>query len=103
MSNSGLEDRNQDLEAAQMVLQKTNLGLSIAPNPALSAVTVSIEGVGAGGGTLQVFDQIGRLIQQQVIAGDQRTSTLQVAEFAPGLYRICLKTDTGIVTKTLVR
>jgi hypothetical protein len=66
------------------------------------AVTVSMEGVDANGGTLLVFDQIGRLVQQQVIAGDQRTSTLQVAEFAPGLYRIMLRTADGMVTKTLV-
>jgi hypothetical protein len=65
-------------------------------------VTVSIEGVGAGGGTLMVFDPIGRLVKQQVIVGDQRTSALQVAEFLPGLYRIMLKTADGMVTKTLV-
>jgi hypothetical protein len=49
-----------------------------------------------------VFDPLGRLVQQQMIAHDQRISTLQVAEFAIGLYRICLKTDDGMVTKTLV-
>jgi hypothetical protein len=102
MSNTGLEDRNQDLEDQITLTQKTNLGLSIAPNPAMYAVTVSMEGVDANGGTLLVFDQIGRLVQQQVIAGDQRTSTLQVAEFAPGLYRIMLRTADGMVTKTLV-
>jgi hypothetical protein len=102
MGNTGLEDRRQDLNAQITTTQKTNLGLTLAPNPAAYAVTVSIEGLGANGGTLLVFDQIGRLVQQQVVAGDQRASTLQVAEFAPGLYRICLKTDAGMVTKTLV-
>ena len=102
MSNTGLEDRNQDLEDQITLTQKTSLGLSIAPNPAMYAVTVSMEGVDANGGTLLVFDQIGRLVQQQVIAGDQRTTTLQVAEFTPGLYRIMLKTADGMVTKTLV-
>jgi hypothetical protein len=61
-----------------------------------------MEGVDANGGTLLVFDQIGRLIQQQAIASEQRTTTLQVAEFAPGLYRVILKTDHGMVTRTLV-
>jgi hypothetical protein len=61
-----------------------------------------MEGVDANGGTLLVFDQIGRLVQQQAIASEQRTTTLQVAEFAPGLYRIMLRTDDGMVTKTLV-
>jgi hypothetical protein len=90
------------LEALQDATQKTSLGLTLAPNPAIYAVTLSMEGVDASGGTLLVFDQIGRLIQEQVIAGDQRTSMLQVAEFAPGLYRIMLRTDHGMVTKTLV-
>jgi hypothetical protein len=102
MGNTGLEDRNQDLEEQITLTQKANLGLTLAPNPATYAVTVSIEGVGANGGTLLVFDQIGRLVQQQVIADKQRTNMIQVAEFAPGLYRIMLKTDHGTVTKTLV-
>ena len=102
MSNSGLEDRNKDLETQITLAQKTNLGLTIAPNPATSAVVLNIEGVDANGGTLLVFDQIGRLVQQQVIASDQRTTTLQVAEFVPGLYRIMLKTYNGMATKTLV-
>jgi HYR domain len=97
--NSGLEDRDAALEIPQ---SSSNLNLVIAPNPALSAVTVSIDGVGVGGGTLLVFDPLGRLVQQQMIAKDQPISTLQVAEFALGLYRICLKTDDGMVTKTLV-
>ena len=102
MSNAGLEDRDKNLEAQITLTQKMNLGLTIAPNPASASVTMNMEGVGTNGGTLLVFDQIGRLVQQQVIAADQRASTLQVAEFAPGLYRIILRTDHGIVTKTLV-
>jgi HYR domain len=102
MSNSGLDDRDKDLEALQTMTHKTSLGLTIAPNPAIYSVTMGIEGVDVNGGTLLVFDQIGRLVQQQVIASEQRTTTLQVAEFAPGLYRIMLRTDLGMVTKTLV-
>jgi hypothetical protein len=94
----GAEVRDSDLN----VPQSDQLDLKLTPNPALSTVTVSIEGVGAGGGTLMVFDPIGRLVKQQVIVGDQRTSALQVAEFLPGLYRIMLKTADGMVTKTLV-
>jgi hypothetical protein len=102
MSNAGLDDRNQDLEVKGNLTPKVNLGLTLAPNPATYAVTMSMEGVDANGGTLLVFDQIGRLIQQQAIASEQRTTTLQVAEFAPGLYRVILKTDHGMVTRTLV-
>jgi HYR domain len=100
-SNTGLDDRDKDLDVQGTLTHKTNLGLTIAPNPAVSFVTMGIEGVDANGGTLLVFDQIGRLVQQQVIASEQRTTTLQVAEFAPGLYRVVLRTDYGTVTKIL--
>jgi hypothetical protein len=78
--------------------------LKLAPNPALSTVTVSIEGVGAGGGTLLVFDAVGRLVLRQVIAENQQTAVFQVdgSEFTPGMYRVNLRTETGMVTKTLV-
>jgi hypothetical protein len=56
----------------------TPLDLKLAPNPALSTVTVSIEGVGAGGGTLLVFDGVGRLVLRQVIAENQQTAVFQV-------------------------
>jgi hypothetical protein len=101
MGNSGIEDRDAALEIPQ---SSSNLNLVIAPNPALSAVTVSIEGVGVGGGVLQVFDAVGRLVLRQVVAENQRTAVFQVngAEFTPGLYRVNLRTETGMVTKTLV-
>jgi hypothetical protein len=85
--------------------QSNNLDLKIAPNPAFSTVTVSIEGVGVGGGTLLVFDAVGRLILRQVVAENQQTAVLQVDgnEFSPGLYRVNLLTESGgVVGKTLV-
>ena len=98
MGNNGVEVRNEDLS----IQHNNNLALTLAPNPALSTVTVSIEGLGAGGGTLLVFDAVGRLVLRQVIAENQQIAVFQVDEFTPGLYRICLKTDDGMVTKTLV-
>ena len=105
MSNEGLEDQDKDLSVQSSTMgQKYNLELTLAPNPALSAVTVGIEDIGAGGGTLLVFDAVGRLVLRQVIAEQQRTFIFQVdgSEFAPGLYRVNLKTENGMVTKTLV-
>jgi hypothetical protein len=39
-----------------------------------------------------------------VIAENQQTAVFQVegSEFAPGMYRVNLRTETGMVTKTLV-
>jgi hypothetical protein len=100
MGNNGVEVRNTNLS----IQHGDKLELKLAPNPALSTVTVSIEGVGAGGGTLLVFDAVGRLVLRQVIAENQQTAVFQVdgAEFAPGMYRVNLRTETGMVTKTLV-
>ena len=100
MGNIGTEDRN----ASWSTEHNNNLDLTVAPNPALSRVTVSIEGVGASGGTLLVYDAVGRLVLRQVIAENQQTAVFQVdgAEFAPGMYRVNLRTETGMVTKTLV-
>jgi hypothetical protein len=100
MGNIGTEVRDADLS----VQQHNSLDLKLAPNPALSTVTVSIEGVGAGGGALLVFDAVGRLVLRQVVAENQRIAVFQVdgAEFTPGLYRVNLRTETGMVTKTLV-
>jgi hypothetical protein len=63
-----------------------------------------MEGVGVGGGTLLVFDAVGRLVLRQVIAEKQRTVIFHVdgSAFAPGLYRVNLRTESGMVTKTLV-
>jgi hypothetical protein len=100
MGNNGVEARNTNLS----IQHGDKLELKLAPNPALSTVTVSMEGVGAGGGTLQVFDAVGRLVLRQVIAENQRTAVFQVdgSEFTPGMYRVNLRTETGMVTKTLV-
>jgi hypothetical protein len=100
MGNNGVEVRDADWS----IQHSNNLDLTLAPNPALSTVTVIIEGVGADGGTLLVYDAVGRLVLRQVIAEDQRTAVFQVdgAEFAPGLYRVNLRTASDMVTKTLV-
>jgi hypothetical protein len=105
MGNTGLEARDADLDDQRSALNETdNLELILAPNPALSTVTVGMEGVGVGGGTLLVFDAVGRLVLRQVIAEKQRTVILHVdgSAFAPGLYRVNLRTESGMVTKTLV-
>jgi HYR domain/Secretion system C-terminal sorting domain len=100
MGNNGVEVRNTDLS----IQHGDKLELKLAPNPAFSTVNVSIEGVGANGGTLLVFDAVGRLVLRQVIAENQRTAVFQVdgSEFAPGMYMVNLRTEHGMATKTLV-
>ena len=100
LGNNGVEIRDADLS----IQHSNKLELKLAPNPALSTVTVSIAGVGAGGGTLLVFDAIGRQVLRQVITENQQTAVFQVdgSAFASGMYRVSLRTEHGMVTKTLV-
>ena len=80
------------------------LGLLLAPNPAATTVTVTMEGVGEHGGVLTVFDALGRTVWSQQLGPDQRSAELDVsgAAFASGLYQVSLWTEWGRVTRTLV-
>jgi hypothetical protein len=103
--NSALENRDEHTEVQANTLEQANkLDLRLAPNPATSSVIVSMEGMDDSGGVLLVFDPMGRLVLQQVLKSDQQTTTLNLenAEFAPGLYLVNLRTEKGMVTKTLV-
>jgi hypothetical protein len=103
--NSALENRDEHTEVQANTLEQANkLDLRLAPNPATSSVIVSMEGMDDSGGVLLVFDPMGRLVLQQVLKSEQQTITLNLenAEFAPGLYLVNLRTEKGMVTKTLV-
>ena len=103
--NSVLENRDEHSDIAGNTLEQANkLDLRLAPNPARSSVTVSMEGMNDSGGILSVFDPMGRLMLQQVLKSDQQTTTfnLENSEFVPGLYLVNLRTEKGMVTKTLV-
>jgi hypothetical protein len=103
--NSVIENRDEHSDITGNALEQANkLDLLLAPNPARSSVTVSMEGINDNGGILSIFDPMGRLVLQQVLKSDQQTITLNLenAEFAPGLYLVNLRTEKGMVTKTLV-
>ena len=80
--------------------------LTLAPNPATEQTVVSIEGLGENGGELTVFDATGRTVWKQIVAAptsdNQQPITIHVSDFAPGLYHVCLRTVSGVVTKGLV-
>jgi hypothetical protein len=103
--NSVLENRDAHTGVQTNTLEQANkLDLRLAPNPATSSVIVSMEGMDDSGGVLSVFDPMGRLVLRQVLNSDQQTTTLNLenSEFTPGLYRVSLRTENGMVTKTLV-
>jgi len=79
----------------------SNLDMRLAPNPASTEVIVSMEGLTDGGGMLTLFDAQGRVVWQQSSVQHPAFS-INVSDLPSGLYRVCLQTENGLVTKGLV-
>lgn len=92
------------VQSKSVRIADTGLELTVAPNPATSQVTFFLEGLGRNGGRLTLFDQLGRMAWQQSVTSEQVHVSLDVnqSNLAPGLYRVRLLTEQGIVTKGLV-
>jgi len=79
----------------------SNLDLRLAPNPATTAVQISIENLSEAGGDITVLDAQGRLMWQSNIQSP--TSTVSLEGFAAGLYFVTLRSADGqVATKRLV-
>lgn len=63
---------------------ETEISISVSPNPALNAITVS--GVNPGE-IIRIFDLTGRIAAES-IAGDSGTGTMDVTSLAAGLYTV---------------
>jgi hypothetical protein len=79
------------------------LDLRLAPNPATTQVTVSMEGLDETGGELTVFDAAGRMVWQQQLTTTDSMVILDVSEskWAAGLYFVTLRSRDHVVTKRL--
>ncbi len=95
------EDRSKDLGLRAVA---DGLDLTIAPNPAISQVTLRMEGLGASGGELMIFDPLGRMVWRKSVDVATQQVMLDVSgpEFPQGLYQVRLKTAESMVTKGLV-
>ncbi len=82
----------------------TTLSLSVAPNPARSATTLTATHP-AGPFTLDVFDALGRhvahVLDGEAAAGEQRVA-LDTSRFAPGVYVVRLTASRTVTSTTLV-
>ncbi|MFN0033790.1 MAG: T9SS type A sorting domain-containing protein, partial [Saprospiraceae bacterium] len=79
----------------------SNPDLRLVPNPATTQVEIWTENLGEKGGELTVFDAQGRVVWQRIVEADS-SQRLDTSMFSPGLYRVCLRTEQGVVTKALV-
>jgi len=72
--------------------------MNLTPNPATTQVEVWVEGLNENGGTLTVSDAQGRVIRQLSIA-DREHSTVDLWDFAAGMYFVTLRSSGRVVTK----
>ncbi|MDP4253914.1 MAG: Ig-like domain-containing protein [Bacteroidota bacterium] len=63
------------------------LSITLTPNPAHGSVNVLIQNA-IGPVLLQVLDLNGRLLQQQIVSGTNKTVTLNISRLAPGIYTV---------------
>jgi hypothetical protein len=63
------------------------LTLTVAPNPAHGSVNVLIQHA-LGPVLLQVLDMNGRILQQQIVTGTDKTVTLNISRLTPGIYTV---------------
>lgn len=77
--------------------------LHLMPNPTQGRVVATFQEMTSNDGLLLVYDQMGRLILQQRLAAGQTQQVLEdVSDLPEGLYRVQLRTEQGMVAKTLM-
>ncbi|CAN5384789.1 hypothetical protein BH09BAC1_BH09BAC1_18880 [soil metagenome] len=77
---------------------EASLGIMLYPNPADEQVALNISN--ASEGTLQVYDNLGRLVYQT--SQLQTSNTINVASWAKGVYHLRLAVPQGMVVKRFV-
>jgi large repetitive protein len=80
------------------------LGLGLAPNPASERVLVAVAGIGEEGAELAVYDALGRMVWRQSLSAGTEHINIDLVEgvFAEGHYQVSLRTDSAVITKSLV-
>jgi hypothetical protein len=74
--------------------------INLFPNPASTAMNITLSGMGNSPVQLSAFDQQGRLLLQQTLTSPQ--SELNVESLSPGCYLIRLVSDHWVVNKRVV-
>lgn len=81
----------------------SKVALSLVPNPAVSELTISVEGLGVQGGSLSMLDALGRIVWQYALGAEQPQTTLQgLASWPKGVYMVVLYADGKVVSRKVV-
>ena len=77
-------------------ISENEFSFSIYPNPAKNEVIISLanyEGV-----TMQIFDNAGRVVQEQVLTNEN--NNIKISQHAAGIYSVKLTAKTGLISTT---
>jgi len=89
---SGINDFSKDLNAA----------LSVYPNPSTGIFSVKLNSGGRVNGDINVVDVTGRVVYAQKIdVMNSFEATVDVSQFAKGLYTVQLRTERGFASKNI--
>jgi len=73
--------------------------LKVYPNPATETVNIQYP-VGLSGGSLKVYNQLGVFKQELTIGANSNISLINIKEYQPGIYFICLLKFGQIIART---
>ncbi|HMQ48335.1 MAG TPA: T9SS type A sorting domain-containing protein [Saprospiraceae bacterium] len=78
------------------------ISFQIAPNPAKTTYTITVEGLTSGEGSLNLVDIHGKTIEQHVIDQSDLTIHLNASKLDAGIYFLRLENQGGVSAKRLI-
>jgi len=107
---TGMESEGFEVRTSKFEVRTTDnrqpITMTLAPNPATTEVTISVEGiVPEAGSEISVFDVQGRLVWQRTMEAGVLPAhpfTFSLSDFSSGLYFVTLRSEGAVVTKRLV-
>lgn len=99
------ETRSVDVTAEEIVIEESIGDLTAYPNPAIDYVNIKFESAVDDVATLTLTNHVGQIVSQQSITLEEGEiqQTLQVSDYAPGIYHLTIShNDTKMTKKLLV-
>ena len=75
--------------------------ISVYPNPATSILNINIETKETESVKIDICDMLGRIVYSENFNNNQINTTVDVSNFAKGIYMVRMATNKGITTKKI--
>ena len=83
--------------------EEEETGLALYPNPTNGAFVLRLPTSWTGETTLRLVDNLGKVLDTQVFAEDNKTLRLDISSYAAGTYFVQLETAEGLFVRKIVR